>query len=187
MNIENLWKEIEQCGIIPSGLGNCIESFRSRQYFIKEYSWAIPSKKSINELVEIIGNKKVLEIGAGTGLWAYLLSYYGINIIATDISPPNYCFTKVEKLNSELAAKKYKYDVLFICWSHFESDADKEAIENFNGDLIINVGESEGGCTGQYFFTEKFIKSFHLHKEIVIPNWYGIHDCVQVYKRIKKE
>lgn len=50
-----------------------------KKYFLKKYSWAIPSKKSVSELViHLPRNTEILEIGCGNGLWCKLLSYYGV-------------------------------------------------------------------------------------------------------------
>lgn len=55
-----------------------------RKPFVYNYSWAIPSREAIKEIVCFVGTDKCLEIGAGRGLWAFLLQEAGVSIIATD-------------------------------------------------------------------------------------------------------
>lgn len=54
------------------------------QLFCRHFSYAVPSKDSINQLKKYIGKNKILEISSGLGLWAYLLFQEGVNIIPTD-------------------------------------------------------------------------------------------------------
>ena len=55
------------------------------------YSWAMPSEAAIDCLVR---HSKmcagVLEVGAGTGFWAALLSSRGVDVFAVDEAPPHY-------------------------------------------------------------------------------------------------
>jgi hypothetical protein len=66
---------------------NFLQDSLLRKPFIYNYSWAIPSPEAIAEIAAFIGDDKCLEIGAGRGLWAFLLKEAGVPIIATDPFP----------------------------------------------------------------------------------------------------
>ena len=56
-----------------------------RWAFIYNYSQAVPSKIAIRSIEKFVKNDRVIEIAAGYGLWAKLISDIGIEVIATDI------------------------------------------------------------------------------------------------------
>lgn len=49
------------------------------------YSWAIPDADAIRVLAN---RSPLIEVGAGTGYWAALLTAQGADVIATDLHPP---------------------------------------------------------------------------------------------------
>lgn len=52
--------------------------------FIYSHSWALPTMSILKEIQNFVGEESVLEIGAGTGLWCYLLKKLGVNIVPVD-------------------------------------------------------------------------------------------------------
>ena len=52
--------------------------------FIYSYSWALPTMPILRTIQNFVGQEKILEIGAGTGLWCFLLKKLGVNIDAVD-------------------------------------------------------------------------------------------------------
>jgi hypothetical protein len=179
----------------------CIEEIR-REIFIDRFSWAVPDKKSVQEITNFINTDKCLEIGAGKGLWAYLLKLEGINITVVDNLNDNETKLRKEieenirelKLPKELldykprkyfdveildgfnALDKYKdHNVLFLCWSR------KDFTCEFKGNKIIYIGESDN----------KFIPGVPNKKEwkrvkiINNPLWIGLHDRIELYERRK--
>lgn len=61
----------------------------SRTELVKKYAFAIPSPATLEWLVEKLDGRPVLEVGAGTGYWAWMLTQMGIDVIAADNLPPN--------------------------------------------------------------------------------------------------
>lgn len=61
----------------------------TRHNLVKRYSWAIPSPETIGWIVEKLQGRKVVEIGAGTGYWAWLLLQSGVDVNAYDLKPPS--------------------------------------------------------------------------------------------------
>jgi len=154
--------------------------FRRREQFIKNYSYAVPEEKAIDELAKFISTDTCLEVGAGSGLWSYLLRSKGIKMIATDAQYSSFEMEKwekyyinVEKLDGESAIKKYaNCNVLMMCWSRIDFD------KNFKGSKYIYIGENEGqstcGIPDDEWIIEKIVK---------IPTWDGIIDHIRLYRR----
>jgi hypothetical protein len=161
-----------------------------RNSFTDIFSWSIPCRKSLDALLSFIDGDKVLEIGAGRGLWSALFRSSGLEVECTsrsihhdssadpmDLSiSPMGTWTTVELLDSEEAIAKYSdIKCLFVFW---DSGALSE-LELFKGNKLIIIGEYDG-CTGyiedgDHGFTEVDI--------ISIRRWHGIHDSIRVYTR----
>lgn len=54
--------------------------------YIHKYAWAIPNDDA---LLEIAKYSPLIEVGAGTGYWAWLLRQLGVDILAFDKYPPS--------------------------------------------------------------------------------------------------
>lgn len=111
-------------------------------------------------MCNFIDGGRVLEVAAGAALWSRILSMAGVDIVATDAKSyvPNgtegsyynnkttFSYYPVESLSDHLAIEKYKSrDVLLMVWPM--SKTPKRAIDAFEGNKTIVVGETEGGCT----------------------------------------
>jgi hypothetical protein len=57
-------------------------------------------------------------------------------------------------------------------------------LQNYNGSIVVYVGENGGGCNGCDDFHALLHSDFDLIETVEIPQWEGIHDCLFVYKRI---
>ena len=56
----------------------------SRESFTQRYAFAIPSEEALTTIAEL---GPILEVGAGTGYWAYELAKCGADVVATDPQP----------------------------------------------------------------------------------------------------
>lgn len=98
--------------------------FEERYRWCKKYSWAIPSMEALDRIAAL---GPVIEIGAGTGYWAYLLRALGVDVKAFDVAPPGVVgvkngwhdgaetWTKVCQGGPERAAYE-AHRTLFLCW-----------------------------------------------------------------------
>lgn len=77
-----------------------IFSYMYRDNFTKTFSWAIPDVNSIMQIIEFVGEDVLLEVGAGTGFWSFIIKTLGGKVVSTD---RNYV-SKVESsnINSEV-------------------------------------------------------------------------------------
>lgn len=53
----------------------------------------------------------------------------------------------------------------------------------YKGDTVIYIGEGRGGCTGDDSFHEKLKFEYKLVDVYWIPQHFGIHDQLYIYKR----
>ena len=171
---------------IFSLIGDEWSSFSYRELLVKEYSYAIPDEKAL-EIISKYG--PVVEFGSGTGYWAKLLSDRGVDILAFDKSPPKenrYNFKRKFfdiKYSDIDALDNIKDRSLMLSWPCYASSFAYDALKRFQGDCLIYIGESMGGCTGNDSFFELLEEEWELVEEHDIPQWFGIHDYLSVFKR----
>lgn len=159
-----------------------------RDSLVKKYSWAIPNQEAIDYLVSL---SPIVEMGAGTGYWAYLITQAGGDIIAFD-KQPHYNsqaanqWTEVlqgecTRLKSTLV--RYPDRTLFLCWAPYNNLFAYRCLKTYKGNKLVVVGEGWGGCTANDKFFSLLHKEWEVDKEIEIPQYYGIHDYLVGYVR----
>lgn len=169
-------------------------SYQIRSKLVSKYAWAIPDSWAIYELVS---NSPIVEIGAGTGYWASLVSACGGQIVAFDQHPPRdsegknhyhpdpYQWFDVQEGGPEMAAN-YPQHTLFLCWPPYDDDFATRTLQAYmdaGGRSLIYVGEDYGGCTADDTFFSLLKKYWEQTKFHSIPVWYGMHDAMYVYHR----
>lgn len=195
--MEDLWKVIQKHG--PKGDFNDFRNFPpegfmghwdDREYFSKHLAWAVPSKEAIQKIKEFVGGLRVLEIGAGLGLWAKLLQDEGVDIIATDSVAKrkqyfkvSTTFTEVHDLNNIQALKKFPdREVVMLCWPPYSDEMGYQTLRNFDGEKFVLIGEGPGGCCGDDQFWEFLNIKYQHIEDVEIPQWYGLHDRLCFYQ-----
>lgn len=171
-----------------------IETFmfdrKCREQWVKEFSWAIPNPEALRAIQHL--GSPIVEIGAGSGYWGYLLRCLGIRCYLYDINPPDTCdnhwasrgtqWTYVAKGDVE-CLDRHPDCTLFLCWPPYQDDMALRAAERYTGQYLIYVGEGYGGCTGCDEFHQLLHNQFDECKRIDIPQFYGLHDELVIYKR----
>ncbi len=193
-----LWEEIKKNG--PYGIDfshkfdKISNEFERRDFFTHNYGWSVPNEESIREIKEFINGDRIIEVGAGYGLWARLLQDIGVNIFPTNKRykskqdekhiPHNIQFTKVEKINNLKALEKYgDFEVLMMSWPPYSGSMAYNSLKAFKGNKLIFIGEGQGGCTGCDKFFKLLYRKWERVKEVSIPQWMGMHDELFLYKR----
>jgi hypothetical protein len=173
-----------------------------RRRFMQQYGWSVPTPEAIKGIRDFVGERKLLEVGAGNGLWAYLLSAYGATVTATDdytwmehevapgkkavlpsgFSVPMGKYFAVEQAEAVQAVAKYAdHQALFLAWPPPDRPMGHRALAAFQGDRFVFV--SDRGCTADAAFYQELALRWDLHDAIEIPQWVTIHDEVYLYTR----
>ncbi len=167
-----------------------------RSYFIKKYSFAIPNEEA---LLEICKHSPILEIGCGSGYWAYELRKKGCDIVATDkyewykdkedgvIKHHQYGFhyqwiEVIERIDALEAIEKYPERTLMLCWPSCGEGWAARALKHYKGDKLIYIGEWGDAC-GDDEMVKILDRDYEEYTCIRIPIWYGIHDALWVLNR----
>lgn len=172
---------IEKCG----GLSSIhIDVYRSREKLCNKYAFAIPNHQAI--LTIINHTTKVIEIGAGSGYWAYLLQKAGLEVVAVDndYRGASYWPTKwfPVRHGDESILKDYPDHALFLCWPEM-SEVASDALAAYEGRTLIYVGEGRGGCTANEKFFDELARNWQRGESVDIPQWPGIHDYLQIFHK----
>jgi hypothetical protein len=162
-----------------------------------KYAWAVPDDRALNILAEF---SPLVEIGAGKGYWAALLSNMDVDIVCFDAYPEKeLSWTKVHRGGPEkLRDARLADRSLFLCYPDEQESIAIECLENFKGQYIIHVGElavvgtlgeapqTPFGRTSSAEFQVVLLQSFHclLVAELQVQLPFG-KDCITIWKRTK--
>ncbi len=165
--------------------------YKARNRCVQKFGFAVPTEEAVRKIVKHAA-KGVIELGAGTGYWASLLSLH-VSVEAYDPEPGGslkspYHFWKswfdVERGDHTLLKDRLEKDkALMLCWPDYDVDWSAQAVELFKGNTIIYIGEGSMGCTGN----DRFHGLLYDHwKEVDgcwLPQWPGIHDTLEIHVR----
>lgn len=157
-----------------------------RTEVIKQFGFAIPSLEIITDLAA----RKLIELGAGTGYWAHLITNAGGDILASDASATStYSFTTgshfpVEICDAVRFVKKHPDRDVLIVWPTLGSAWAESAARAMEvGRTLYLIGEGYGGCTADDGLFEYLNDAFEVITYTGMPVWPGIHDRFTVYKK----
>lgn len=160
-----------------------------REVFCKAYSWAVPTQATI---AKIASYSPLIEIGAGTGYWAMLLENTNADILAFDTHPPRpqnknsyhkpWTYTTVRRGGPKML-EAHPARSLFLCWPPYDSPMAANCLARYEGDVLIYIGEGEGGCNADNRFFSELGKHWLEVETLDIPQWPRLHDQGVVYRR----
>lgn len=158
-----------------------------QQRIIDTYTWSIPDPKSIKfvrTFIQTMGSTaRVIEIGAGTGYWAWQLSQGGMHVMAYDCAVYENSWYEVRKGGPEIL--QYfdgQDDILFLCWPELDNGIATNCLKNFKGRRIIYIGHER--FTGDKEFHAEVKEKWKLIAWRIKPSWYGVQDEIKVYDKI---
>ena len=125
----------------------------------KRYAWAIPSPGDVVWLAGVLGHRGLVEIGAGSGYWAWQARQAGIDVIAyepVDSSVNGYTdgteYSAVLR-DGHVAATRHPDRALLLCWPSQGDPWATTALSGYAGDLLVFIGQPRGGhCADDGFF-----------------------------------
>lgn len=157
----------------------------ARKQLIWAYSWAIPSTEAIRAIARL---SPIVELGAGTGYWGWLLRQAGADVVCLDRNPeapPHW--TTVEhgtpeslSTHPELAGR-----TLLLVWPPLADGPNcmaLEALRHWQGTHLVYVGEWRGR-TASPEFHDALEQHFELEQESLLPRWPGFEDSLRIYCR----
>jgi len=159
-----------------------------RDTLVREYSWSVPTEEAINMIAKY---SPIIEVGAGTGYWASLITAAGGKVDCYDLHPPgisdnsyrheiqHHPILPVSWLKWENTTSKS----LLLSWPPYDSPMGLDTLRKYRGDTLIYIGEGQYGCcAGDNFFEELDEKWIEV-EGCNLPQWDGIHDHLTIYRR----
>ena len=132
----------------------------------------------------------LIEVGAGSGYWAYELQSDGIDIIATDSTPVDrnwYGFKKqwvqIDVIDAVTAVKSHPARTLLMVWPCYKKPWACDALHAYKGNTFIYCGEQYGGCTADSSFHVLLEQEWAQTKTLPLLSWSGIYDQLIIYTR----
>lgn len=168
-----------------------VEELRLRDKFIAKFGFAILSDDAVSALLPL---SPFVEVGAGSGYWSYELIRAGAQSVAADPQTGTYYFgnghtnwvdspyVPIERLTGVDAVDKYPDHTLLTVWPDMATWP-AETLARYKGAMVAYVGESSGGCTADDDFHRILEESFFTVQEIAIPQFWGVHDFLSIWKR----
>jgi hypothetical protein len=143
------------------------------------FAWAVPTEEAVRTVLEYSTN--VVEIGAGSGYWAWTMRQVGIKVAAFDANPPPFTWHEV-MLGDERAVLFFPGHTLFLCWPPWNSEMAYNALYYHRGNYVLYVGEWWSGSATPHFF-EQLVSRFDAIEVVAIPQWFGRDDRFMIFRR----
>ena len=163
---------------------------RLREAYIRQYGFAVLTDESIAWMAGRLSGHRVLEVGAGNGYLAMRLRQAGVQMDATDMSRlednlyalGNSYHTDVEIMEAKRALETFRPTALVWSWPVPET-ASGRALEAFDGQMLIYIGEQNEGCTGGQLFERTIAERYREPENLCIPSFPGVHDWIAAYEK----
>jgi hypothetical protein len=155
------------------------EWLRLKAAIAGHFAWAVPTEEAILAVSKY--SARVVEIGAGSGYWAWMMRQAGIAVAAFDTASPSFTWDQVARCD-ERAVLLYPDHTLFLCWPPWNSDMAYNALAWHQGDYLVYVGEWMGGSANPRFFA-LLASTFEAIDVVAIPQWYNRDDRLVIFRR----
>jgi hypothetical protein len=168
--------------------------FRAR--LVSRFAWSIPTRGDIHWIAGHLAGRHLVEMGAGSGYWAWQLRQYGIDVAAYDQDPPgsatgwrnrwcpsNESWTGVRR-GTPGTLQRHQDRALLLCWPPYNTDFAYRVLATYAGDMVFYAGEGWGGCTGTDRFYDLLEKDWDLVESS--PHhwtWQFIRCDLRLYRR----
>lgn len=173
------------------------------------FSFALPCARALRAIARHAPS--VVELGAGSGLWAELLRRGGVPVDAFDVAPPRRRFGRVDQGGPASAGGASGAAALLLCWPPLECEAPVagqrdgamqlmalDALRAYRGPTLLYIGEWRG-CTGLVShmssrtcehgqqggerFQAAVEAGWSLVERVALPRWPGFADALYVFRR----
>ncbi|WP_327065238.1 hypothetical protein [Kitasatospora sp. NBC_01302] len=174
---------------LPAELGPALPR---RQELSRIYSWALASRTALDWIAECLDGRGLLEVGAGSGYWAWLLRARGIDVLATDAASgteqngwtDRFQFTAVRPGGAAEEAAAHPDRVLALLWPPYRDPMAVDALRTYRGPGVLYLGDRPGGiCAERSFFTELATHWRPLSHCPLTLRWLGNRDVATFFVR----
>jgi hypothetical protein len=172
------------CSVDDTWARSYVSARAARAALVERYAWAVPDEGAIDLCVRC---SPLVEIGAGSGYWAAVVTAAGGDVVAYDNG--TLVFTgrwHDVRRGSSQAASRHADRTLLLCWPPYQSGMALNALRRHagaGGQRVIYVGEGHGGRTATDAFHDALAADYVEVAEHHIPQWPYIHDVLWVYER----
>jgi hypothetical protein len=174
-----------------AGMRRAYAAGLGRSELCARYTWSIPSPGDIAWLAKRLDGRGVVEIGAGSGYWAWQLAQAGVDVAAYDPQPPgpgnafnqHRLYHSVQTGDHEKAAE-HPERALMLCWPSYGASFAKQALHHYRGDTVVYIGEGEGGCCADDRFHRILARDYEDEgRSPFHVTYWGIHCEMAVWRR----
>ena len=168
---------------------------QARSRYTHTYAYAVPTEEAILTIAQFA---PIVEIGGGTGYWAWLLRQAHVDVVCYDVRPPtrdsnenafhslSTCWTEVRR-GDEGALDEHPDRTLFLCWPPAGDPMAARALRRYQGTVFVYVGEipSSNGvraCTGDEAFFQLLAERWTPVRTVRLPNWEFCWDRLYVFR-----
>jgi len=175
----------------PEAMIEAANAGLTRFHLCARYSWAIPTSGDIKWLEDRLMGQDIVEVGAGSGYWAWQLTQAGMQVDAYDPRPPgegngfntHKLYHPVKDGDQQVAAG-YPDRALMISWPVYEADYATKALQIYGGDTFVYIGEGMEGCCGDDDLFVELEQNWELEDYCAAHvSWWGVHDRLEIYRR----
>jgi hypothetical protein len=146
------------------------------------YAMTISDPATVRFIADYAGGQLV-DPFAGTGYWAYLLQQAGIDVLASDVRPPERTWTPVAADSAAAAVADTADRTLLLSWPPYGRPIGARVLRAYPGTRVIYLGEGFGGCCGTNRMFELLRTEWTEIAEHRPVQWPGSLDYVTVYDR----
>lgn len=161
-----------------------LASILSRHYGIGFFGFSIPIAKALHAIAQL--DMPVLELGSGRGYWAWLLERtFKVRVLCEEPSPRKWYWRAPDRHTT--TGKLPRDHALLFNWPTYGDPWAYHRVAVYQGEVVIHVGEGDGGCTAEPRFYRLLEQNFRLEKEVHIPQWDGLHDSMSIWRRERRK
>jgi len=154
----------------------------ARKKLIWAYSWAIPSTEAILAIAE---HSPLIELGAGTGYWGWLLRQAGARVNCWDRNAhagPHWIDVEMGSPENLSELPDLGARTLLLVWPPLDEPLAEDSLQYYTGKKVIYVGEWRGR-TASARFHDRLESEFKKTCELELPRWPGFHDSLLIFER----
>jgi len=158
-----------------------------REFLVHRYAWGTPTEEILRK---VQASGPIVEMGAGSGYWAWLLRTLSADIVAYDAfagprrnmnvsSLSGISWTEVGFGGPEVLTD-HSDRTLLLCWPP-AGDMAFRCLDYWKGDVLAYVGDPS--VTADEAFHARLRQEFREISRIRAPSWPGISDYLTVWRR----